>query len=234
MNKEKLFKNVIANICIVLVLLFVSLVAFNNQVVQVFSANKLKAIYNGDTTKNNVAIMINVYWGTEYLDSMLKTLKEKNAKATFFVGGMWASENEDYIKRFLEEGHEIGNHGYFHKDHTQISMERNEEEIYITHKLIKSITGIDMNLFAPPSGAYNDVTLEIAHKLGYKTIMWTKDTIDWRDKDTQLIYNRATKNPKNGDFILMHPTECTAKALPSIIDFYKNQGFNLTNVSEAL
>ena len=88
-----------------------------------------------------------------------------------------------------------------------------------------------MTLFAPPSGAYNNKTLEIANNLNYKTIMWSKDTIDWRDKDENLIYSRATNNAKNGDLILMHPTQETLSALPKIIEFYKNNNFNLTTVS---
>ena len=53
--------------------------------------------YNGDKNSNNVTLMINVYWGTEYLDDMLEILDEKGVKTTFFVGGTWAVLNEDYL-----------------------------------------------------------------------------------------------------------------------------------------
>ena len=89
-----------------------------------------------------------------------------------------------------------------------------------------------MNLFAPPSGAYNKTTVSCATSLGYQTIMWTRDTIDWRDKDANLIYNRAVKNPNGGDLILMHPTDATVKALPRIIETLQSKGFTLTSVSE--
>ena len=91
-----------------------------------------------------------------------------------------------------------------------------------------------MNLFAPPSGAYNKITVSAALNLGYKTIMWTRDTIDWRDHDENVIYNRAIKNASGGDLILMHPTQATAKALPKIIDTLQARGFNLTTVSQNL
>jgi peptidoglycan/xylan/chitin deacetylase (PgdA/CDA1 family) len=172
----------------------------------------------------------NQYWTLE----VKIPLKEMNVKATFFVGGMWATENEEYLQRFLQDGHEIGNHGYFHKDHTKLSLERNEEEIFVTHKLIKGMCGIDMNLFAPPSGAFDDATLKTAEKLGYKTIMWSKDTIDWRDQDAELLFARATKNPQNGDFILMHPTEATKNVLKRIISFYLDNGFNLCGINDCL
>ena len=120
------------------------------------------------------------------------------------------------LSKIVCDGHEIGNHGYYHKDSDKISADRLRDEIGINHELVKTTVGVEMNLFAPPSGAYNETTLKVAQEMGYTTIMWTKDTIDWRDKNTELIYNRAVKNPQNGDLILMHPTECTLKALDRI------------------
>lgn len=191
-----------------------------------------KAIYRGNENNKNVTLCINVYWGTEYLVDMLETLKEENVKTTFFVGGQWVGENTELLKQMYNDGHEIANHGFVHKDHKLISYERNIQEIEYNHKLVKSTIGYDMNLFMPPSGSYGTQTLEAAEKLGYKTIMWSKDTIDWRDKDASLIYSRATKNMQNGDLILMHPTEKTREALKDIITAYKNAGFSLVTVSE--
>ena len=232
--KERFTRNIVVNLIIITMLVVVGFMGFQSEVAQVFSVNKLSAIYKGNTEYKRISLMINVYWGTEYLDEMLDVLQQYNVKVTFFVGGMWACENEVLLTRMTEDGHEIGNHGYYHKDHDKISQERNEEEIYITHNLIKSLVGVEMSLFAPPSGAYNNVTLEVAERLGYRTIMWSKDTIDWRDKDTQLIYNRATSKPSNGDLILMHPTKNTLEALPDIINFYLNNEYLLVTVSENL
>ena len=209
--------------------------AFTGSVKSVFSnKSEVQAYYSGNTQKNNVSLMNNVYLGTDYIEPMLEVLKNENVNTTFFVGGTWASSNSEVLKKIFDDGHEIANHGYYHKDHKYLSDERNQEEIYITHKLVKELIGVDMTLFAPPSGSYNTQTLLIASNLGYKTIMWTKDTIDWRDKDSNLAFTRATKNAKNGDLILMHPTAHTLEALPQIIKFYKENGFNLTTVSEAI
>lgn len=188
--------------------------------------------YNGDTSKNDVTLMINVYWGTEYLDDMLQILENYNVKTTFFIGGTWAVLNEDYLTKIYQAGHELANHGYHHKDHDKLDEEGNLNEISTTHTIIKELLGVEMNLFAPPSGAYDKLTVSCAEQLGYHTIMWTRDTIDWRDHDANLIYNRAVKNAKGGDLILMHPTEATVKALPKIIEYYQSNGFNLTTVSQ--
>ena len=102
------------------------------------------------------------------------------------------------------------------------------------HFLIKRLTGYDVTLFAPPSGAYSVTTLKVAESLSYKTIMWTKDTIDWRDKSEKIVYNRAVKDITAGDFILMHPKEHTLKALPEILTYYENIGLHSITVSECM
>ena len=226
------FSNLIVNFIIIFCIATVFGVCFLNDASVVTSSTGYTAIYRGNENNKNVSLCINVYWGTEFLEDMLKTLDETGAKVTFFVGGTWANQNPDMLKKIIDGGHEIANHGYYHKDHKLIDYARNIQEIDYTHKLIKELTGIEMQLFMPPSGSYGAQTLEAAENLGYKTIMWSKDTIDWRDKDTNLIYKRATKNMQNGDIILMHPTECTKNALKDIVLAYQQNGFKLITVSE--
>ncbi|HEY8389592.1 MAG TPA: polysaccharide deacetylase family protein [Clostridia bacterium] len=232
LKKEKYFIDVFCNIIIAVAVVFVFALSIKDDIAQVFKSDTPQAYYRGDTSKNNISLMINVYWGTEYIDGMLKVMDEENIKCTFFIGGSWAANNGEVLKEIAAHGHEIANHGYFHKDHKTLSRERNKEEIYVTEKVIESTCGIKTTLFAPPSGSYNKLTLDVAAELGYKTIMWSRDTIDWRDKDTSLIYKRATSKAANGDLILMHPTKNTLEALPNIIKTLKEKGFNLVTVSE--
>ena len=70
--------------------------------------------------------------------------------------------------------------------------------------------------------------------MGYKTIMWTRDTIDWRDQNEDLIFKRAVTNLCGGDLVLMHPTLCTAAVFEKIILEIKRQGFNVVPVSQTL
>ena len=228
-------KSLITNAIIFSMLFVVLAFSYAGGTLQVFNKAKgEEAIYFGDRASNKVSLMVNVYWGDEFINPMLKVFKEKNCTTTFFVGGVWASKNAEILNKIIEYGHEIGNHGYYHKDQNKISQEENYKEISQTHQIVKSLSGLEMNLFAPPSGAYNDTTLSVASSLGYKTIMWTLDTIDWRDQDKNLITSRATKNVKGGDLILMHPTKETLNALPDIIDTLKAKGLEITPVTETL
>ncbi len=189
--------------------------------------------YSGEENSGRVGIMINVYEGAEQVEKIIEILDKTETTCTFFVGGVWAEKNIPLLKKMALIG-EIGNHGYLHRDHAKISKQANKEEIVLCHKLVKTVAGIDMTLFAPPSGSYSDDTLSVCEENGYKVVMWSKDTIDWRDHDKDLIFKRATTDVKGGDLILMHPTEETVKALPSVIDFYKKAGLLPSTVSDVI
>lgn len=227
MKKYNVFVHVVSN-CIIVALLFALYVACvpADKVTQASAP-----IYKGDSSSNKVALMINVYQGTEYVEKILDVLEERNAVATFFVGGCWAEKNMDALKRITERN-DIGNHGYLHLDHAKISENQNREEIALCDKLVEKVTGVKMKLFAPPSGSIGTAMTKVCEELDYKVIMWTKDTIDWRDKDENLVYKRATSGIESGDMVLMHPTEHTLKALPKILDFYTEQGISTATVSE--
>ena len=233
-GNSKFFRNVITNVIIGCVLIGLFVLTYTGGTLNAFTSTTNQPLYSGNTNSSNISLMINVYWGNEYIEPMLETLKENNIKTTFFVGGSWAKQYPNLLQRIYNDGHEIANHGYYHKDHSQISYQDNQSEILNTHNLIKELLGVEMTLFAPPSGAFSTTTIEIAESLGYTSIMWTRDTIDWRDQDASLIHNRATQNASGGDLILMHPTEKTAEALPQIIETLTQKGFSLTTVSACI
>ena len=191
-------------------------------------------VYKIETEEKNVSLMINVYEGAEYVEEYLKLFDKENIKATFFLGGCWVAKNEETVMKIYNSGNEIGNHGYNHKLHTKLTREQSKNEIIRTNTLIREITGKAPTLFAPPSGDVNENVSGDAGALKMTTVMWTIDTIDWRDKDEEKIYNRVKRNLQPGALILMHPTEATLKALPDIILLLKAQGYKIKTVSEQL
>lgn len=231
--KQNSLQTIISNVILSVVVLIIALVSFFPQKSASILINASSdVIYKGNTEKEQVSLMFNVYWGSENIPSILDTLKSEDVKCTFFIGGSWADNNGELLKRMVEEGHEIANHGYFHKSHDKLSLESNKQEILNAEKVISSLVNVKTILFAPPSGAYSKNTTKACSELGYKVIMWSKDTIDWRDKNEELCFTRATKNVSSGDLILMHPMEHTAKALPGVLKFYKEKGLRVVTVTQ--
>ena len=227
--------NIITTMIICILIIGVVAVCFApSKIVHISGSNTYEPIYNGKRDGNKVAITFNVYEGEKIVSEILNVLKDKKAKATFFIGGCWADENLDLVRKIIEEGHEIGSHGYYHKDHAKLNESENLAELQMLHSLIEREIGYKITLFAPPSGSFSTSTLKVAENLGYKTIMWSKDTVDWRDKLSKTVYNRATRNVCAGDIILMHPKEHTLSALPKILEYYQTRGLTAVTVSECL
>lgn len=195
---------------------------------------KAQPIFNGNQAQPKIAFACNVFWGEEFLPDMLDTFDKNNIKITFFIGGSWAKRYPDVLKELARRGHELGNHTYSHPHPNTLSKEKNKEQILLAEDLIKQLTDIKTTLYAPPYGEYNDTVLQAAQELGYKTIMWTVDTVDWKRPPPEVIINKISKKAQNGAIILMHPTKPTAEALPELIRQLKEKGYTITTVSDVL
>ncbi|MDE7182648.1 MAG: polysaccharide deacetylase family protein [Clostridia bacterium] len=227
------FITVITNCLLLVIVLAVSLIGFFGGNAVAVSKENSNLYYSAEQGEG-VSLMFNVYEHTDNVLEILNVLDEYGAKSTFFIGGSWADDNVDCVREIYSRGHEIASHGYFHKDHSRFSYDANLEEIRPSVKLLNMICNTHITLFAPPSGAFNEATLNACESLDLKVIMWSRDTIDWRDKDADLIYNRATKNLTNGEFVLMHPTDCTVTALPKILTYIRDNGLSAVTVSQNL
>jgi probable sporulation protein (polysaccharide deacetylase family) len=181
-----------------------------------------------------MALTCNVFWGEEYIGQMLEILKEKNVKATFYIGGTWAEKFPQLVKKISDQGHEIGSHGYSHPHPDNISLQENLKDISKAEKIIFDITGKKPQLYAPPYGERGPAVLEAAQQLGYRTVLWSIDTIDWQRPAPEVISERVLNKMENGAIVLMHPTAPTVNALPGIIDGLKEQGFQLITVGNML
>lgn len=194
-------------------------------------------IYQGKTDQLGVALTINVDWGEDIIPQMLEVLDAKEVKATFYITGRFANKFPEIVKSISEREHEIGNHGYSHPHPDKLSVEKNLEEIRKTHEILTEITQKDIFLFAPPYGERGANCLKAAENAGYKTILWTADTIDWQEPPPSIntLVNRVTdKKLTNGTIILMHPKQHTLQALPIIIDVIKSKGYQIRKVSEII
>ena len=231
--KRKIF-TVLMNFALAFVVLSVSLVGFYSGSAATVDYENENLYSCGKKEIGAVGLTFNIYESSENVLKILDILDEYKAKATFFIGGSWADDNVDCVREIYSRGHELGSHGYFHKDHSNMSYEANLEEIRPSVKLLEMICLNKICLFAPPSGAYNESTLSACASLGLNVIMWSRDTVDWRDKDVNIIIERATKNLKSGEFILMHPKDQTVQALPEILKYISENGLKTAAISQFL
>lgn len=231
--RKKLLYGGVALIVLIVLLIMMSILVNNKPVPTI----QMDPYYQGNIQDPNVALTINVDWGEDIIPGMLKVFKEKNVKATFFITGRFADKFPDIVEKIAKEGHQIGNHGYSHPHPDKISVEENKKEITKTEDILAKYTKEKINVFAPPYGERGQNCLKACEKLGYKTILWTADTIDWQQPppSVKTLVERVTgKKLTNGAIILMHPKPHTLKALPLIIDTIQEKGYKLRKINEIL
>lgn len=232
--KEKTRELMTVNLILFSILVLLAVFSFGSQGdVDVFRYSA-EPIYKADIQDKEIGLMCNVYWGTEYIEPYLELLGQYNVKATFFIGGIWAAENPELVERMYMQGHEIANHGYNHKLASRNSAEVITEEMLKTDRILQQICGEKPVLYAPPSGDFTKETLAAAQRNGYKTIMWSIDTIDWRDHDSAKIKRRIMNNAAPGAFILTHPTAETLTALKEVLPELIGQGYSFRTISQLL
>lgn len=198
------------------------------------ASTPLVPIYHGNEEKKSVALACNVFWGEEYLPAMLDELDKKQVKITFFIGGSWAKRFPELVQEIARRGHELGNHTYSHPHPNTLNKEQNKEQILKAQQLVYDLTGVETRLYAPPYGEFNDTVLQAAHDLGYSTILWSIDTVDWKRPPADQIQSKVIKKLHPGAIILMHPTDPTRQALPNLLQEMEEKGYTVTTVSQLL
>lgn len=189
--------------------------------------------YRGNSQDNNVSLMINVAWGEEYLEDILKVLQKHNINATFFLVGKWAENNPNWVRKIFSKGHELGNHGYNDAEvMTELSSKNVLNSLQRTNEIIETITGKKPEYFTPHKGEFNNLTLETVSRESMRTVLWSLDTVDWKQPGLEAMEKKIKNNIQSGDLILMHPTENIAELLNNIIPYLQEQDFHIITVRE--
>ena len=192
----------------------------------------------------------------KWTPKILDILKRENVKATFFVIGEQAENNVGLLKRYISEGHEIGNHTFTHPDISEISPRQLELELNLTERLFASKLGLQPLYFRPPYSIdqepdTNDqaAPVDMVEQMGYIIIGNKIDTDDWNEhprKSPQEITDGVLQQMEamkdrpwfRGSVILMHDgggdRSATVAALPLLIDTLRAKGYEIVPVSELL
>ncbi|HHX01910.1 MAG TPA: polysaccharide deacetylase family protein [Firmicutes bacterium] len=198
-------------------------------------SNRLVPIYAVDTPAKKLAISFDATWGTDLTEEILAILREYQIKTTFFLAGYWVDKYPHYVIRIAEEGHEIGNHSYSHPHMNSLGFEAVVRELERNHAMIYELTKQKSFLFRPPFGEYNNTVIKAADSLGYYTIQWSVDSLDWKNTTADQIYQRVMSQIEPGAIVLFHnaATE-TPRALRRILPELKAQGYEIVPVGELI
>ena len=238
MTKNKEFNPVkMTKVIVGMALTLITLMLVSPMVRDVFGEEKMLPIFSTQTEDKVVAITLNAAWGADDTDILIEILDEFDAKATFFVCGYWVDKYPEALKKFHDAGHCIGNHGDTHAHVAKLNFEENIEEIAAAHTRVQGVLGIEMDLYRPPYGEFNNTVLKAAKSINYHTIQWDVDSLDWKRPTPDAMADRVLnhKNLQNGSIILFHcDIPETPIALRKILAGLQNQGYGFITVSDLI
>lgn len=172
---------------------------------------------------------------------ILRTLKEADIKATFFVIGENVNKYPDLALKITEMGHEIGGHSYQHIHPWKSRPFHSLQDIIRGNQIINKYLSSDKPfLFRPPYGKFNLITLLYVLFSGYRVVFWNIDPKDYEQKTADGIAAYLMERLSPGSIILLHDGrsesndsgQLTALAVRMFLAKTKNKGIKFAKVSE--
>ena len=201
--------------------------------------------HQGAGGEHQVALTFDDGPDPQWTPKILDILKAAKVKAAFFLVGVNAERYPNLVKRIVGEGHEIGNHTYYHPNLALCWPEHVRLELNATQLLLETITGRETTLFRPPYAADTQPSqlseiapLQIAQDLNYLVVLENIDPQDWARPGADIILQRVKQQRRDGSIILLHDAggdrSQTVAALPRILDWLHARGDTVVSLSTLL
>lgn len=170
---------------------------------------------------------------------ILDVLRDAGVPATFFMLGAAVDRYPALARRIVDDGHEIGNHGYHHRKLQWRSPAYVRAEIAAGTAAITRACGRAPTLFRAPHGFRNLWVTPIARSLGQRTVGWSVGAWDPSCPDAAVIAARILRRVRPGSIVLLHDGDGydldgdrrqTARALPRIIRQLRQEGYAIVTL----
>jgi polysaccharide deacetylase family sporulation protein PdaB len=200
-------------------------------------ANTTEVFIHGFKNQKKVALTFDDGPDSQLTPKLLDILKKYDVKASFFVIGNRVDNSPGVLKRIAEEGHLVLNHSYTHPEFKKLDNNAIKKEILDNEEKIYSTIGLRPAIVRPPYGSVDQRVANLIKDLGYKTALWSIDTLDWQNRNKDKIISNVMSSVKTEDIILMHMNEdktATLDAVPELIEKLKKSGYGFVTLDEML
>lgn len=166
----------------------------------------------------------------KYTRQQLDGLYDRGVQATFLLCGYRMRDYPDLTRRIYDEGHEIGYHGFTHKNMKTMSRREIARELTDSQALLPE--GCRPVFLRPPGGCCSDAVRQVAEARNLAILNWSVDPRDWATHDTAAVERSVLKNIKDGDIVLLHDMSASSvQAALDIIDVLLEQEYEIVTVS---
>jgi peptidoglycan/xylan/chitin deacetylase (PgdA/CDA1 family) len=195
-------------------------------------------IEHGDRQSQTMALTFDCETGTQSALKILEILREQEVKATFFVLGKYAFLFPDIVRQIAQDGHEIGNHSFYHPGFTAMTPISATQEIIYTESAVEWAVGrhIPMRYFRFPYGDRNNATRMHAASLGYQSAFWNIDPRGWDpEKTSEDVVQHIQATAHSGGIVIMHCGSWDdAHALADVIQAIRDLGMTPGTLTDVL
>ena len=171
-------------------------------------------------------------------DRILRTLRDRDVRATVFVQGRWAEAYPDTARRIADDGHLVGHHSHYHARMPLLGDDGLTADLTDGASAIRVATGADPRpWFRCPFGAGHDDqrVLTALTANGYRNVHWHVELDDWEPGRTGEAIARdglgAVAAHGDGAVVLLHLWPGgTADGLPALIDRLRASGSTFVTI----
>ena len=187
------------------------------------------------TDQKAIALTFDISWGTKTPPLVLSVLEQMNQRATFFLSGPWSRRYPETVKAIADAGHEIASHGEAHVNLSTLTASGISDNLTKAHLTLREIAGVEARFMRPPNGDYDDTVVDAAKSLGYETVIWAVDSLDWKNPGVATMVSRVTKLSFPGAIILFHASDSSKEthiALPETLTSLRDMGYKIVTLGE--
>jgi peptidoglycan/xylan/chitin deacetylase (PgdA/CDA1 family) len=194
------------------------------------------ATFRTEPSARLVALTIDDGPTREWTPQVLKILRRRDAKATFFRVGKRAQAWPDLVKQTADAGHEQGNHTWAHDDLTRHDETFDRDSLERTSELLARLTGQAPTLCRPPYGRIDSVGLAVCAGLHYGVTLWSQRITGVNAK---VDVDEALAQASPGSIVLLHdggpePNATLMKQLDRLAGSMTDAGYKFVTVSELM
>lgn len=179
--------------------------------------------------KGNVALTFDD-GPSQYTTEIADVLKKYGIGGTFFFTGKNAERYPDSVKYVQSNGYSIGSHSINHLNMPTLSYTDQEIELLQSIELLKKITNVEITLFRPPYGSFNEHIKDLINGNKYKMVLWNNDPKDWKTRNADRILDDIQSSDVSGSIILLHESQAVIDALPNIIEYLQQFDLEIVNL----
>jgi len=203
--------------------------------------NKLYGKYNAtflEEDSDKIYLTFDQGYENGYTPAFLDALKEHNVKGLFFLTGDYLRRQPELVQRMLDEGHVLGSHSDGHPDMPSLPLEEVWEDTASLHNMLVEQFNYEPKLYRFPAGAFNEQTLALLQKAGYRSVFWSFAYRDWvvdDQPDPDQALEKILNSAHPGGIYLLHTvSETNAAIIGDVIEGFIAKGYEIGDPNDLI